>query len=138
MPDKEAAKNAARLRFETQIETPQKLVTQYDNQPLPEDKRRSSEIWSRVQVRFNGTARVDTGATLGRYRTQGELIARLFAPVDKGDGDLMALADVIENAFTSVDDTGVRFRAPSTEQVGRVGSEWQVNVVCPFWFDDLR
>lgn len=127
----EAIHNAIRGRFGTLIETAQSLVTVYDNQTdqsVPE-----AEIWCRFTVR-PGTARQ---VTLGvkRFRVPGIAIVQLFNLVGTGDGDLLAMADIIQASFRAVAVDGIHYGTPYVTNAGRDDSYWQVNVTIPFFAD---
>lgn len=130
-----AIANAIRSRFKTLVADTKSLPTQYDNQAFTPT---SGTAWARVTVLFGESAQVSFGGPLGRRsRTVGVLMVQVFSPVDKGDGDLLTLAGEIATAFKGVTDTGVHFRIPSVRRAGRSDAEYQVNVECPFYADDL-
>lgn len=130
-----AIANTIRSRFETQIATPESLVTQYDNQSLDNP---DNEIWCRLTIKSGETTQESIGApSSNRDRTSGVMIAQLFAPIGKGDGDLKELAETIRAAFKRVTQDGVTFRTPSIYEQGTREGMWQINVVCPFYSDDI-
>ncbi|HUS74347.1 MAG TPA: phage tail terminator-like protein [Sedimentisphaerales bacterium] len=132
---KTAIANAIRSRFKAQVADALSLGTQYDNQKYdnPDNAK-----WCRLTVKFGETLQKSVGSPTGnRGRTPGVMIAQLFGPVGKGDGALLEVADAVETAFKRVTDTGVTFRTPSTYPRGRSGDEWQINVECPFYADDI-
>lgn len=131
----EAIANAIRSRFKTQIADVESLATQYDNQKFdnPDNTK-----WCRLTIKCGQTYQVSIGSPTGnRDRTPGVMIAQLFCPVGDGDGGLREVADAIREAFRRVTDTGVTFKTPSINEVGRNGAEWQINVNCPFYADDI-
>ena len=131
----EAMANAARSRFKTQIADAYSLPVQYDNQDYDNP---DNTLWCRLSIRFGETAVVEIGGSGGnKYRTQGIMYAQLFAPTGEGDKNILQMAGRINSAFKCVSQSGVNFKTPSIKQVGRLGSEWQVNVVCPFYADTI-
>jgi len=133
MTKKEIA-NAVRTRFKTQVADVLSLGTQYDNQKYdnPDNAK-----WCRLTVKFGETIQKSVGSPTGnRDRTSGVMIAQLFCPAG-GDGELLDVAGAVETAFKRVTYNGVTFRTPSTYPQGRVGAEWQINVNCPFYADDI-
>jgi hypothetical protein len=127
--------NIIRARFKTQVADVLKLPTQYDNQDYNNPDNR---LWCRVSIRQGESNQVSAGGTGGnRHRTAGVMIVQIFGPTGKGDRDHLVVADAIKTAFRAVSDTDVKFRDPSVSFSGRVESEWQVNVTCPFYADDI-
>ena len=136
--NKATAKLRVRSRFRTQVALVQDLLVIYDNQEVAANDIPHEELYARASIRLQPSRQVSFGASTKRYRTQGQLTVRLYGPLGEGDDDITDLADAIEAAFTSVTDNSVHFLTPSTEEVGRVQNSWQINVVCPFWFEDIR
>jgi hypothetical protein len=127
--------NAIRSRFETQIADVLSLVTQYDNQSA--DKPDKVQ-WCRLTIITGETMQASIGNPSGqRFRTPGIMIAQIFCPIGAGDSGLWDLADSIESAFRCVTDTGVTFKTPYSTKIGKTGNEWQINVTCPFYADDI-
>lgn len=132
---KTAIANAIRSRFKTQVADVLSLVTQYDNQKFdnPDNAK-----WCRLTIKFGETIQKSVGSPTGnRDRTSGVMIAQLFCPVGAGDGELLTVADAVITAFRRVTDTGVTFSTPSASGGNRNGNEWQINVNCPFYADDI-
>jgi len=127
--------NIIRTRFKTLVADVLNLQTQYDNQDF---ENPDNDNWCRLTLKTTETFQVSFGNPQGnRYRTHGVMIAQLFGPLGNGDGKLREIADVIMYAFRGVTDNGVTFRAPSHDEVGIFGDSWQINVVCPFYSDDI-
>lgn len=130
-----AIANTIRSRFKNQIADAESLTTQYDNQSLDNP---DNEIWCRLTIKSGETTQESIGSpSSNRERTSGAMIAQLFAPTGKGDGDLKELAETIRAAFKRVTQSGVTFRTPSIKEQGKREGMWQVNVVCPFYADDI-
>lgn len=126
--------NVIRSRFKTQIADEYSLRTQYDNHDLA----KQNALWCRLSIGFGDTFQVDCGGASGsRDRTVGVMTARLKVPVGQGDKQLLETAGNVKTAFNRVTDSGVHFRTPSIKRVGRINGEWQINVNCPFYADDI-
>jgi len=131
----ESIANAIRSRFKTQVADAIPLSTQYDNHDTDNPDETS---WCRLTIKTGKAQQVSIGnPSAQRYRTPGVMIAQLFCPIGKGDSELKGLADSIIAAFRGVTDTGVTFRTPYMNEVGRKDADWQINVVCPFYADDI-
>lgn len=130
----ETLHNTIRSRFKTQVATPQSVSAQYDNAPFAKPE---NATWVRWSVLTGESRQRSFGASTNRYRTAGVAVAQIFSPILKGDKSILALADVVKAAFLSVTDSGVVFQTPSIAHLGVVGDEWQTNVTCPFYADDV-
>ena len=127
--------NTIRSRFKTQIADILSLPTQYDNQSYTKP---ANVLWCRLTILTGESFQASFGGAGGkRFRTPGTMVAQLFNPVGLGDKAALAAADSIVAAFRAVTDTGVVFRTPSVQRIGRTESEWQINVTCPFYVDDI-
>jgi len=127
--------NTIRSRFKTQVADALSLPTQYDNQEYenPDDGN-----WCRLTIMPGETMQASIGSPSGnRERTVGAMIAQLFAPLSHGDGDILEIAESIRAAFKRVTDGAVTFRTPYLVRRGRQIDSWQINVVCPFYSDDI-
>ena len=124
--------NAIRTRFGTEVATTESLVTIYDNDPTspPTD----GSAWCRLSIRRSDTEQVETGPS--SFRRHGRVYAQLFGPVEKGDGELLELADAIVAAFEGVCAGGVRYCEATVRPIGndKKGS-YQVNVEIRFMAD---
>ena len=122
-------------RFKTQVADVLSLTTQYDNQNLDNP---DNENWCRMTIIPGETQQVSIGSpSTNRERTVGVMIAQLFAPLGKGDGEILDIADTIRAAFKRVTDSGVTFKTPYLVRVGQKQDGWQINVVCPFYADTI-
>lgn len=95
----------------------------------------TDEIWARLHVILGEQNQVTTGETAKRYRRQGQVVIQLFTQFNTGTGEIDEKADEVEDVFRSKSVDGVRFLAPRSLVVGRDADLWQVNVVCPFFYD---
>lgn len=128
--------NAIRERFEDQVGTPNSLVVHYDNGP-PQPLEQS---WYRLTIETMAPQLAETGGTARRYRTEGLIRVELHAPVGKGDGALLAIADAITTAFRNVSlaSPDMHFRAPRLVGAPTRVDAWFRRVVeIPFWADEV-
>lgn len=136
------ASNVAKSRFEQNVQLPFELEVEYDNGPLltpPDDA-----IWARVKIVDGDGEQLSLGSSK-HFRTMGLMIVQLFGPLGTGDADLREIADQIAtgvdgngiNLFRSVKADGLTWRTPSVTNVGRSENWWQINVTCPFYYEDF-
>lgn len=133
--------NAARLRFKTEVEDIFPGLAgrvQYDNAAFDQPK---TGLWVRWSIKPGATNQTSIGATANRFRNEGEAIASVYTPIAsktvQGDGDLYGLVDFIASAFQAKTDTGVVFRTPSLEVIGRQGKWWVHLLTCPYIADEI-
>jgi hypothetical protein len=125
--------NIIRTRFKTLIADVHTLTTQYDNEELSNP---DNILWCRLTIKEGSTSQTSIGSPGSNiFRVVGIIYAQLFCPIGDGDKDILAMADNIADAFRGVSISGVLFKSPSVRSLGRLGSEWQVNVECPFQSD---
>jgi len=129
------AHETIRTRFVTIIEDPGSLSVQHDNM---EYAKPENQLWCRFTILTGGKNRRSIGSAVSRYRNFGIATAQLFSPIGLGEKVQMTLADLINDTFISVAVDGVIFQTPKIIKMGRIGSEWQINVDCPFYFDTLE
>ncbi len=95
--------------------------------------------WSRVTFLQGEAHQVSNGAPgKNRFRTSGILVVQVFVPSGTGSSIADKIAITIRDTFTAVTDTGVTFRTAQIIPVGVSGNLWQVNVSCPFFFDEFK
>lgn len=131
--DHQAAHDAIRSRVKAEVETPKTLKIQYDNGPSPKP---GDEIWARVKIDTGESDQADIAIT-PRERSFGMLTFLLHAPIEKGDKDVLNLADFVKNKFKRLTAGDVTYRTPSVRPAGRDGKWWRVRVTCPFYFEDV-
>jgi len=133
----EAVANAIRSAFKAGIADANSLPTLYDNQNEDTFDKPDNAMWCRLSIKDGEARQIAAGGSGGNtYRRPGVMIAQLFSPVGVGDKAQRAMVEKIEAVFRCVTVTGVRFSTPTPRIVGRIGDEWQVNVVCPFYAND--
>jgi len=144
--------NSIRAHFHDNIEVGYEhgngIPTQYDNDgafvkptgldgATPPGFKARDALWIRFSIRPGESRQVSLGAN-SRFRTPGVAIAQIFVPLGLGDKTAWEVADAISSAFraTTVNNS-VRFYTPYVSYQGRSGKEWQINVICPFYADDV-
>ena len=127
--------NTIRTRFKTEVADALSLTTQYDNQSLDNPDNTN---WCRLTIVPGETQQKSIGSPdTQRERTVGAMIAQLFAPLSAGDGTILDIANSIRTAFKRVTVSGITFQTPYLVRVGQKKDSWQINVVCPFYGDDI-
>lgn len=115
-----------------EVEWPNKAFDKPQEQP-----------WLRFTTVRQRGQQIETGSTKSTMRVYGSLIVQVFVPADQGDQPALELADNIGNLYRQQvlkfpDGSGhVRMRVPVVVNVGRTDMYWQVNVVIPFFRDEL-
>ena len=127
-----ALDNAIRTRCSTEVTTGLALPTQWPNSDF---NRPVDALWCRVAILNGDTFQKELGPS-GGQRTPGVLAVQVFAPIGRGDGDQLEKADAIAALFKRATHSGVVYRTPRIAKVGRSGQNWQVNVICPFYYDE--
>jgi len=133
----ESSHNAIRLRFNTEIASPESLTTIYDNEA--EVPPLTSTMWCRLRIITGETELQSVGDVSSRlFRTVGIMYADLHSKYGSGDGYVLELADKIVEKFRCVTAGGIVFRSPSVMEEGiDQGGYWRVVVRCPFYYDIL-
>ena len=83
--------------------------------------------------------RRELGNGLTTRRTPGVAIAQVFTVAGQGtklSGEIVSLLLTVFDPRETVD--GVNYRTPYETRVGRSEGEFQVNVTCPFWIDEVN
>lgn len=127
---------ALRDRFSTLVATPNSLVVVHDNAPPQALK----ESWYRFRVEFSGSVIAATGGPTRRFRTTGVARVELYAPLTKGDGSILGVADDIVTAFRHVVLASPDIHIQTPRLVGpavRSDAWFQRVVEIPFWFDEV-
>lgn len=92
--------------------------------------------WIRLQILEGEASRIELGPN-GTERIPGIMVASIFVELNTGTAEGLALADKVRTAFRGSSAGVVEFDTPSIDRVGPVGQFYQINVVCPFWFDGV-
>lgn len=107
-------------------------VARYDNDPQDTP---TVDYWCYVSLAYGSSDQVELGIPL--YRHPGILTMIVKGPIGVGIGECLKKADVLAEAFKSLTLGGyIKFRTPRIENVGRIGDNWNVNVICPFYADE--
>lgn len=129
------AANILRSEFATRISIPLGLPTLYDNQP--KEKETLGTYWVRWSILFGEAFHSEFGdPDKPRTRTTGLAVAQIFGPKDTGDKKFLEIAQSISDAFKLRTIGCVTLNVPSIRRVGVVGGEYQVNVHCPFRYEE--
>ena len=127
--------NNIRSHFKTNVaDVVGSTTVLYDNDGA--NTKPDNARWVRLAIRPATDQQASLGST-PRYRTFGVMIAQVFVPVSEGDQAALALGDIIASAFRGQAVSGVQFRTPIVQFIGRDGDDWQVNVNCPFYVDNI-
>ena len=120
--DEEAVRSALRTLANDIIP----IQTQYDNSNFepPED-----DNWARFTILGSTQRRTSTRT----YRSIGVAEIALFAPLGRGDGELLSFVDTVVSGFLPATHQGVTLRSPSVTSLGRSGPWWQINISCPYY-----
>lgn len=113
------------------------VPTEYPNEsfkkPVP------AVIWARFNVDVFRENALDIGADTKYFRTNGEVVIQLFAPLDQGCVDILVKADTLASVFRNWTGTTVTCREASVRNIGNDGNGWyQVNVIIPYQMDAIH
>lgn len=117
------------------IELGLNVPTQFDNQA--QFQKPDNSEWVRFSIRPAVSTQVDITSNNPRTRTTGVILIQIFSPLGKGDKAAMQLADAIKAQFRMVTAEGVTYQEPTITTVGEREGWWQVNVTCPFQYDEI-
>ena len=131
----EDANNQIRSFMKDTISDVETLPTQFDNQDALPDPQ-TAGMWCRFTISPGESYQVTIGK-IRRERTVGVVFAQLFIGIGEGDGDLYKMAVKIKKAFKAITIGSVIFKIPSIKRVGQRDGSYQINVECPFQFDEL-
>jgi len=131
-----AIEDAIRTRFNTQITIAQNVTTLFDNQ---DTEPPTTGQWIRFSVTPGETEQVELGAKK-RFRQFGMAVAQIYDEIGKGTKAINLLINAINTSgvFRSVSVGGVVYRTPSVLRVSRDRLFYQVNVLIPFYADDVE
>ena len=127
MPDREAAHNAIRSRFNTLFGASGSVSNNtviYDNDPTKPPQDAQFMTFSILE----GSVELVGAGNKSQARTPGVAIAVIFTPLGTGTSAPLNLADDIVGKFRSMIDNGVVYETPYLQTVGRRGQWWQSNV----------
>lgn len=127
----DTAASTVRQRFMDLVATPLQVPVRMDNEPDIEDL---GKLWSRLYVKC-GVVDEELGG--GVATVTGGAAAILLAPLGSGTSAVLAVADALTSAFRARQVNGIQYGSPSLTRAGRVGRWWQINVICPFTYEQL-
>lgn len=108
------------------------LIVRYDNDPRATP---ISALWCKVLIDFDDSQQKEIG--INSYRNIGNFIIEIKNSIGLGLSELLEKADLIANSFRSVDVGNIVFRVPKIKRRGRIEDDYQVDVVCPFYVDNV-
>ena len=95
--------------------------------------------WMRFTTKEGEARRLSIGGGLKNYRHPGVVTLQLFDALNVGDGDLTILADQAAAIFQSWAGVDVVCQTATVKTIGDDDRGWyQINVVIPFYWDDLK
>lgn len=106
--------NAVRGRFATVFATPNNLPVQYDN--VTDEQQPSKGRRATFTIQFGRSTQTTMGGPGQRqWRTVGVALCQMFEPVGVGDGALLALFGLLQDAFrnVSLSSPAIRFQSVS-------------------------
>ena len=124
-------------QFETAIATPYSVQTQYNNDgtfELDHNNLGPYNCWCRHYVLLGQDEQRELGNNPA-FRVPSVAIAQLLTLLNKGEGDILTLADLIGNAFRRVAVDGITYTVPSIGNGFRDRDWWRVDVNYPFHAD---
>ena len=107
--------------------------------PNAEFESKGKEEW----VRFRILNEVSNQAAIGGnnqhlYRYPGFVSIIVFVKPNIGSARALFLADTIDDIWRGADFSGIKMGVPSINPVGVVEGMYQVNVLCPFYRDEIK
>lgn len=95
----------------------------------------TSDPWLRLTVQHGETNRASVYPD--HYRNNGVIFTQVFVRSNQGSIEAMALADKVAAIWRGQQFSGIHCLAVSVVDVGISNGWYQVNVVCPFYHDEL-
>lgn len=118
--------------YATNVEESLSIPTTYDNAPV---KNVRKDVWARFSILTGDSFQRQMGS--GKFRrTPGIVMIQLFIDRNQGTGKLFRTADQILPFFTHANVGGVKFLTGSVANIGDDKSHYQLNLSCPFFYDD--
>jgi hypothetical protein len=88
----------------------------------------TNAIWARFTIIDGEERQIDIGARQKTFRTPGQLVIQMFAPIDQGITDVLEKADSLADLFRNWRGLVVKCKEVSVEKIGNDGEGWyQVN-----------
>lgn len=127
---------AIRVYFDNEVGSGLDLQVRHDNDPRDPP---TDESWMRVSINDGETKQIDTGggANANTHRSRSVMIVSIFSPPGIGDSISRLASELIKTKFRSQTVSNVVFGSPTMRVAGKSGPWWQVNVICPFEYDEI-
>ena len=128
--------------IQTKFEALDAVPIVWDNAPNPFEDDESGKgsnplgTWIRMTINLGTANQVQMGA-VKTFRNVGVVTAQIFIPLTIGMAEGYQQADLVADLFRSNTTSGVVYRTPSVQNLGRRDNWWQINVNCPFYKDLL-
>lgn len=105
----------------------------------PEDPGNEKK-WIRFNIEVANRFKVSVGEGEGaaQWRVIGNLVLQVFTPLDIGTKLKTDLLNELIPVFQGKTYSGVVFRTPTENDIGKSGSWYQTNVICPFYHDTIQ
>lgn len=109
----------------------------YDNAPKPTFN--DDVLWVRFTVTYGIANQISMGAGDSNFhRFTGIVNVQVFSPLDVGSKPALELADTVVDMLTANRIGKSQMNTAETNILGNDGyGRYQVNVVCPFYFDSI-
>lgn len=106
-------------------------VFRYENDPRETPE---SNLWHKCRLDFENSNPRHIGVK--DFRHAGNLTIEMYGALNRGTSELLRTIDNIIGNFTdlTVNDL-VKFKTPSVRNRGRIGENYQMDIVCPFVCD---
>lgn len=92
----------------------------------------------RLNISYIGSRQASIGGPRNVHRFFGMAIIQIFVPINTGTKRVNDLTDVVKQLFTAKQFQGITFSTPDPIVVGDDGyGKFQVNVNCPFYYDEI-
>lgn len=95
--------------------------------------------WVRLSVRHNTSLQDSIGGVGNRkFERSGRVFIQIFTPLDRGLRPADALTATARAIFEGVRVSGIVFYSPVIREIGPDGAWLQVNVECPFDYQEVK
>lgn len=134
VPSLETIQRDIRCRIEEILQPLINIPIQHDDAPF---EKPINKPWLRATIRIAIARNVDIGTVRKTIRTTGILFFNIFTPINEGDLNSTTIVDKILGLFSGQSSGQVTYRSATTRDRVRDGSEWMVNMQCPFMADQI-
>jgi hypothetical protein len=112
------------------------LTTEFPNESftIPD-----ASMWCRFNIVTGPEKQIGFGDDKKMFRTRGQLVVQMFAPMNTGAIDLLEQADILANAMRAWAGATVACYEATVREIGNDKFGWyQVNVIVPFKSDAVH